>query len=630
MKLIDFQGIISLDHALVDQLQQYLQEKESQVSKSIINAIHPLPRESLPPVLPYSTTVDLKLSDAIEAFSKNVHQVANSARPLVAINDWELATRQINNALWEYVEVLEGCVTELFQQLGQVGFEQWHPELMQVVDSIKNMLSIRMDELRWKIRQIESLLWEYRWACEAFDGRSIFLKKLIYFWKSLLDRALQGYLKKSQKYLKIRYQWFSSRYNDYIKLNVKVESSLKKFSGYRVFKDLEESVQSGFKKIYQLLKLWELNLRSSSLPAREPIRVLRSAYSIDKAASIFNDYYASLRNALFERSRKFKRDSNELYMDASSRRIINEIIKGYRAEVHTLGVTIGKYRDFFLRTHPNPYIRTRWGFAEWIVGPEPSQTKELLNHVYEVELLDKLFEDLENALKKGSAAYDSLSLTKQYREILDTLHEMGQPLTTRSVMRARAEKFLGQIQLMDELGSFNPEVIDYVGKSFSKALRADWQYHVLFEISLFHQLYKIHQGILGPIVDRNHLNRMNKFKELIAQIEGWVRNRDTHRHMHEIETDMMDMKGYLQDFYAYIQRISLEKDISKTELKEEVVEAAKQLLEYRYLFGKFFHNLHQHEPEGKLIRNQFLFIDQYFESVENKLHELRREWKKNS
>ncbi|NGX43684.1 MAG: hypothetical protein K940chlam7_01984 [Chlamydiae bacterium] len=626
MKPIDFQGIVSLDQPLVDQLHCYLQEKESQVSNSILSAIHTLPRESLPPVLPYSTSGQVKLADAVEAFSKNVQNVTSSKRPLVPSNDWESATTLINNALWEYVEVLEGCITELFQQLGQVGFEQWHPELMTIVDQLKDMLNFRLEELGWKIRRLESLLWDFRWACEARGNKNIFLRKILFFWQSLLDRSLLSYIRKSRKLITVRYKWFSQRYGEYQKLKAKIEQSMRKFKGYHVFKSLEKGIQDEFKRLYQLLKLWEHNLKSNALPQREPVRALRNAFSIDKATDLFNEYYETLRNTLFERSRKFKSDPNELYIDSSSRRIVDEVLKGFCAEIHTLGVAVGKYRDFFLGTHPNPYVRTRWGFAEWIVGPEPSQTKNLLHLVYKIEKLDKLFEQLRQSLKKGPSVSNTKDLAQQHREIQRTLHEMGQPLSSFGVMRSRAEKILAQIQQMDELGSFNSEVVGYVGRTFSKALRADWQYHVLFDIPLFYQLYTIHRGVLGPIEDRQHLNRMNKFNELIEQLEGWVDSRDTYRHVHEIETDMTDIKGYLQDFLAYVQRVAKDDSLDKVKANELITEISDQLLEYRFAFGKFFHYLHQHEPEGKLIRNQFLFIDQYFESVENKLHEMRNKW----
>ena len=625
-KPIDFQGIISLDTPLVDQLNRYLQDKESQLGNCIVNAIHTLPRESLTPVLPFSTKGALKLSDAVDAFAKHIRQVIDSPKALVSSNDCEVAVRQINNCLWEYLEVLEGNVTELFQQLGQIGFEQWHQQLQKVVENIREILMHRMEELNWIISRLENLLWQYRWTLEARDGKWLFWRRSLFFWKSLLDRELRSYLKRSERYLSQKHQWFVGRYEDYLELKQRIEQSLQKFKRYTVFKTLDETTQENFIKIYRLIRLWELNEKLKSLPEREPIRALRSALSMDKATELFREYYNALENALFERSRFFKKEPNESFSDKLGKPKNLVIINVYSAESHTLGASIAKYREFYLRTHPNPYIRSRWGFTEWVVGTEPTHTKTLLHLVYGLEKLDELFQHLRDSLVKGPMAQDQFMLSNQYQEIQRTLHELGQPLTSRIVMRTKAERLLYQIQQMDELGSFNPLVVEYVEKIFSKSLRADWQYHVLFEFPLFHQLYDIHQGIVGPIEDRQHFSRMNKFKEILQELEQWVENRNTHRHVYEIEQDMTDIRGYLQDFLASVQRIPQDKAMNKITAYKKIREISKQLLQYRYTFGNFFHFLHQKEPEGKLIRNQFLFVDQYFETIESTLNELESAW----
>ena len=161
-------------------------------------------------------------------------------------------------------------------------------------------------------------------------------------------------------------------------------------------------------------------------------------------------------------------------------------------------------------------------------------------------------------------------------------------------------------------------------------MRADWQYNVLFEMPQFHQLYRIHQGVVGEYLDSKHQSRLSTFKGIIDELQGWVKKCDTHRHVHEIEADMNDMRGYLQDFLGYVQRAASKEGLDAYDANKEVSEIARQLLEYRYLFGSFFHMLHQHEPEGKLIRNQFLFVDQYFEAVESQLHEMSQKWRLNA
>jgi hypothetical protein len=92
--------------------------------------------------------------------------------------------------------------------------------------------------------------------------------------------------------------------------------------------------------------------------------------------------------------------------------------------------------------------------------------------------------------------------------------------------------------------------------------------------------------------------------------------------VHEIELDMNDMKTYLQDFLATIQRATRDKSQDPF-LDETIHKLHHQLLEYRYLFGQFFLSIMSRNSDGMQLRNQFLFVDQYFESVENLLQNLK-------
>src|SRR5437868_15234762 len=101
-KPIDFQGIVTLDTHVVDMLEQYLHQREDQLAHSIVNEIPP-PSEGLP--APFSANPPgsrFKLDDAIDYFSKRpYHRVSRK--------DWTKAVTAINNTLWDYVSVLEGC-----------------------------------------------------------------------------------------------------------------------------------------------------------------------------------------------------------------------------------------------------------------------------------------------------------------------------------------------------------------------------------------------------------------------------------------------------------------------------------------------------------------------------------------
>ncbi len=630
MKPIDFQGIANFDRALLEQLHAYLSSSEAHLAKCIIHSIHPLPGKSLPPVLPQIDRERLRTRDALQNFGKSIAIISESKEPMVAPNDWELTCKQINTALWDYVEILEGCVTELFQQLNQIGFEQWHKDVLNIVEQVKQSILRQMKECEWLMKRLEPLLNDYRNLCQKEAGKRGFWKFIFSIGSSLIDRSLYSYLKKSRRFLHIQSKWFTQRFEDYQKLKDKIEKSSRKFKSYHIFSELDEAAQKDFKKLYELLKLWTLNQKAKSLPPREPIRAIRSLFSLERAEWVFDHYFRHLEGALYEKSRSIKTDPADLYRDPSRCRIAAELTKGMRAEVHTLGATIECYRDFDLRTHPNPYVRNRWGFTECVVGPEPEKTRELLDLVYEVEFLDKLFEKFSESLSAGIPPDDDHRLSLQYEGLKRTLHEMGQPLSSKVVMRSRAERLLEQIEELNELGTFNERVIDCAGKVFSKAMRADWQYNVLFEMPQFHQLYRIHQGVVGEYLDSKHQSRLSTFKGIIDELQGWVKKCDTHRHVHEIEADMNDMRGYLQDFLAFVQRAASKEDLDAYDANKEISEIARQLLEYRYLFGSFFHMLHQHEPEGKLIRNQFLFVDQYFEAVESQLHEMSQKWRLNA
>lgn len=617
-KGIDFQGIVTLDQGLIDELRFYLLEKESQLGKILLDTIEAAPPASQPSLYFPPIMITRPLLDSTELFAKGVRSFAKNKQLQKPKDAWKNTSNLINAALWDYVEILEGCITELFQQLNHVGFEVWRPDLVVVVETVHEILLQKIRELYRVIDLLKTSLREYRYICQ---GRKRWFSINLSCWP-LIDSSIITSLNKCEKTLIREKEKFISRYHAFTAINQQADDALKKFSQFVLLNKLDEGIQNDIKRIYKLLKIWKLNQKTKALSEREPIRVMRSGFSIEKATQLFKFYYLFLRTTLYERSKILKMGPRGLFEEEGSKKLILDTVNGYRAEVHTLGATVAQFREYFLDTNPDPYVRSRWGFPEWIVGPEPHQTKELQDLVFKLERLDKLYSEISLAIHRGYQPGESFQLSKQYREVLRLLHEMGQPLTSRAFMKSRSEKILTLLQEMNELGSFNPEVIDYVGKVLSKAMRVDWQYHVLFEFTKFHHLYEIHRGLIGSLDNRLHLNRLNKFKKIVKKLQEWVANRDTGKHVHEIEMEMSDLRLYLQEFLANVQRELISAEQHPEAFRKIKLENSSQLLEYRYLFGNFFHFLHQNEPEGKTIRNQFLFVDQYFETVENHLHDV--------
>jgi hypothetical protein len=135
----------------------------------------------------------------------------------------------------------------------------------------------------------------------------------------------------------------------------------------------------------------------------------------------------------------------------------------------------------------------------------------------------------------------------------------------------------------------------------------------LFDLPKFQKIYAIHQGILSVVENPQHLKRKEKFTHCIKKVEEWILNNATPKHAEEIELNIQDIKIYLQEFFAEVQKINT------SDSQQHIRSLEHQLLEYRYLFGSFFHRLHESHPEEKMLRQRFLFVDQYFESIENTL-----------
>lgn len=604
---INFQKISQLDKSIYHQLDQFLYEKEGLLGQCIIHSIHPEAHLHF----------HLKLSEALENFERRLIQLSLNPKQQLSENDFHKTESLINGCLWQYVETLEGCVIELFQQIDQLGLEKWSIELESVVESIKITLSHRIEDVSWAIRRLESLLWKYREICTRKKRWTSLINWLP--WSALLDRGLLKNLEKSKKFLCFRFKKFSDRLQDFNKVYEESEQSADKFQNFHMFNTLDSNDQQIYKSIYTWVKLWEINQTTQSLPSQLIAKALRQTQNEDKVYQVFNDYFQALKEILYRQARLFKLGPEDLWKDSTGKFLVLDVLSGHRTELHTLGATVLKYRDFLLKTDADPYVRSRWGFAEWIVGPEPSQTKRFLNLSYEIEGLDALFEKLHRSLDKDRSSKEGNHLMNTSQQIDRWLHECAQPLASRAIMHTNIEHIVFALENLDELGSFDRNAIDFVGQTLSKILRVDWKYNVAFEIPKFKQIYHIHKGLEGESEDRQHFNRLNKFRYVIRQIEEWAQEKKTQIHFQDIENDMSDMKDHLQDFLVFVQRMIAAGGQDKMEgIRKEI---RRQLLEYRYVFGQFFHHLSQFMPEDRVFRNQFLFVYQYFETIENRLNE---------
>lgn len=612
-KPISFEGIASVDSSLYVQLDQFLYEKEGMLGECIVHAIHIMGDTQVSTRL----RLRMKLSKAMDKFEKRIQQLSLVQENLPSISDFQKSTSLINNCLWQYVETLESCVIELFQQLDQVGLEKWHKTMGSGVDSIKIMLMQRLEEVSWAIRRMENLLRQYYKICSLKASNWTKFKHYMP-WSHFLDSNLQVNLEKSKKYLSFRHKKFTDRMKDYNKFVDKINQDIAQIQNYHVYKSLDSNDQENFKRLYERLKLWELNRLSKSFPSQEMDWAVHQIQSDEKNFQVFNEYYHALKNILFHQARLFKLGPSTMWTDSSAgKSLAIELMKGHRQEIETLNSTVSRYRDFLLYTDSK-----RSSFRKWMMRSEPKQSQRLLTLSYKIESLDRLFEKLYHSLDEGPSGHENAArLSEVSRHIDSCLHESSHPLASKSLMHNNVSRIMNSLSNLDEIGSFQRSIVDFVGLILSKTLRIDWKYNVAFEIPKFHEVYDIHMGLIGPSEDRQHFNRIKKFNHMIRQIEDWSQNKTMQNHVHEIEHDISDIKGQLQDFLVFIQRTVsiLKPDLENMEKFRK--ETSYQLLEYRYLFGKFLHHLSQTKTYEPFLRKHFLFVYQYFEAIENKLYE---------
>jgi len=620
----DKQNIIILDEPMAEQLSQYLENKESQLSASILGII--LQIEGQSSLKETYAPSFFRLSEAVEDFGRKISRASLSSSPTLIKDKWKYAAKEINQAMWNYVEVLEGCVTELFQQIDQMGFEQWNIDMVRATTSIKDELTHRMDDLVWAIRRLEQQLKSYQRYCDIQEKKwGVGIRRIFFFFTSLLDRSLEPAVRKCNKFLNFRYRKFIEQYTGYLQLYETAHQSMSKFYYSRALSSMDINQQDKIKELSFLLNLWENNCKARALQRTEPVRALRSCVSFDWAISLFKEYYHTIREALFDKSRMIKKQLKMDGDDEEIRKSLIDSIAGYRKELAGLKELIDGYIRFHEQTDPGAGSWFRRLFTNFSEKQMPKQFYEMKKLNHDIKGLDGIALNFQTILEKDQRPnYESISYWKN--EVNRHLHEMGQPLASKDLMRRDGKALVQSLQNLNEIASFDPKIVSFVCRTLCKATCADWKYHVLQEIPLFHKVYEVHEGIAGVKDERFHLNRLNKFQRILNQLETWIINNETLKHAQGIDLDINDIKAYLQDFLAYVQRLEADRDEDgdTEEFERPVGRAAQALLQYLYLFGNFFAKLRPDNAEHRLMRKQLLFIDQYFEAIDRRIQELMR------
>jgi hypothetical protein len=599
---VSFQKIIDLDRKIIDQLETYLTEEEKHLALLLFEIF-------LPNTKPKN---DLQLTIIVEDIDRIIHSMnlqdhQNWLKQQIAMKE------KVNASLWHHTEVLESAVVELFETLKDLPIDRWQISITHVVHRLKDLLFHHLESFIWLVERLEQLMKGW------FKNREGFLSFPSI--KSDIDPQMIRHLKLTKELLDKEYNFFTQLYQRYTVLRNQTAGFVDKLKASPIYSLMENREQNIYSTFFRLLKILQLNGKQNLAISNEVKRALKHFSSSERMIKVLQHYLNELTEALYKSSLEWKYFHPE---EQSEHELVKQLqgkLIDFDLELKQLMLTMSYYRAFLLKSESNPYVGSRFGFSEWIVGPEPTSAKKIMELIYQAEELHNEFQRLNTSLLKGHAI--SQEEINASHHIVELRHVRNQPLISKALMTKRIEELLRQIKDHHEIGSPDLSVIDFMTNVFSKALKADWKYNVLHGFPLFAHLYRLHQGLIEHYDDPAHAIRLARFNRLFEQIAEWVNKGEYFLHVSEIELDISDMKTYLQDFLAVIQRTGKELE-PEMHLLPIVKKLEGQLLEYRYFFGKFFYLISSKSREGQQLRNQFLFVNQYFDSMENLIEELKQ------
>lgn len=589
--------LIKLNRSLLEQFRLFLDQKESKLADQLMLSA-PLIPGSIEKI-PLQGSGHLRLSQALQMLGERLRGYKEQE---VSEEEWRSGIALVNQALWEYAELLQDAVQELVFQLQQADFNSWNHNFFVVVSAFKELLFQRIEDLIWTYRRLEELLLAYRARARRLKNLWGFFGKFFRWFSGPLDRSILNHLFRSEELLSMHYKQFTASYESFNAMAAKEKEEERKFQNFWGLKELPSEQRDLFIELHRLVKISEENSKTLVLKPQNLIAATKNLAKSGKVSLLFRSYIRELRKKLFEMSRKWQNESDSA---------LEEVVGGLKSELLILGKVIGSYREMWLSSAANPYLKTRWSFTEWIIGPEPRKTKDLKLQIYEIETLASWYQHLLEAIKKGEIENSDIKRRLLFEEIDQILHEMGQPLSSRSSLQGRAERLISLIEKADELGSSLGNVQEPLTRIFLRALRSDAKYQVLHDFLQFENLYSIHRGLMPPLHDPAHEKRVKLFYCVIHHVQYWLKEHLMVENGENLETEEAAIQEELQKLLASLQKDQIPIHERTTHLQ--------MLLEYRYIFSCFFHSLRPHNVEGREVRSQFSFVDQYLDAIEIRL-----------
>lgn len=589
----DFQKIRDNRDQAVDEVNKYLREEENWLLDSILQAFH-ISAEEHDGVVPIVDKGASRFSAVIDAVMERIDLISEQKLSKLTSKEFDVVIAHINAAFRHYEEILEGCAAQLFHELEKIRVDELSGETLKGVLTVKDHMIQQVDDCISHMRRLERKLGE---CADGVRSRWSLVASVSRFFRSILDRSIVAKLKKIKQMVSQGYAQLQLRYGEYQKLNNSALVWMTKLDRFQVFHKLPADKQQEFTEIYRLVKVRELNKRGSDLLGLELDRILKETISVDQATRIFDAYFQKLEAEIYSLRRDLTQCSVETLLEAAYKSEVNGRIQEHRREVHLLGSLILKFRDFVLSTHPDPYVRARLGFSERTVGPEPEDTKSLMQLGLRVEALDKRYSKLSHAVEEYEREEAQSEDLGYFDEIIGDLERLSWEAKTREEAQLYYQTFLVELQEVQELYSFDRFRVMGMEKVLRLALRLD-HFHVLVDERKLCELYETHTMIRGPVPNMEQRKRLKELIKLNQELTGL---RTSTAHLSQSARSIASKKadewagvadallGHLEDF---IQEERAKIPLSLEELLDRVMKRRYEILEFLFSYHSLMSRLY--------------------------------------
>lgn len=571
-KLVGLFPIDSLDEALPSRLRAHFAKEDLQSARQLQQVFKPLVQGE------WSKCASLS---AVLAQLRRCRPEAES-KPAVM----QQLQMESNRVLWNGAEEAAALSRRLFEQLYVIGIFQWTPALQECVALTSAALKARVEALTKVCVNLAETLWMYDNDAPLDEDPEQWFAFIRPLRREGIDSSLNTHLEQTQQFVSSQAESYHARFTDFFHFMERASHAVDKVTEKVLCRELPDQLRAAYEHIIIGLSIWENDANAGGILLDELSRSLRKDDAVTCGYVLFHEYFKRLFDFLFATSRSLK---GTVQVDFIS---IRQALTDAETELRELKRTVARYREFMLITDPDPYVRTRLGFKEWVVGEEPLPCRQLYALEIELESSLRLYEAMIASCSGVSCAEISAQADATKPELTEALHVLSQPTLTALPLKRHLSHISGLLMALRELTNRDRSIVNLMARTLLKLLcdeRCQEPFYLDFQ---FMNLYLVHHHLVQPMVsDPTHRRHIESLEQLVLLGPGVSSQ--------AIIAVAQELNPFVCDWLNHLKAL------------DEI--ALERMLELRYGLGLLFHHLRSNEEHLRIAKEAFTPLEHSFD-----------------